>query len=94
MERSQRTGLDEFYSTVGLDDSGLEISLAEWEFYYTWYRPHSGIGGRTPNERHCELIHQTPLWEEVKEMYDLSEELIRTLDYRADIAVRVVKLSL
>jgi hypothetical protein len=27
------------YSTVDLKDPELELRLAEWEFYYNWYRP-------------------------------------------------------
>jgi transposase InsO family protein len=38
VERSQRTDLDEFYSTVDLKDPELQLRLAEWEFYYNWYR--------------------------------------------------------
>jgi transposase InsO family protein len=79
VERSQRMDLmdlDEFYSTVDLKDPELQIQLAEWEFYYNWCRPHSALGGKTPNDRYLELIHQTPLWEEVGRLYDRSKERI------------------
>jgi transposase InsO family protein len=40
VERPQRTDLDEFYSKADLKDPELQLRLAEWEFYYNWYRPH------------------------------------------------------
>lgn len=39
VERSHWTDLDEFYCTVDLNDSELDLRLAEWECYYNWYRP-------------------------------------------------------
>ena len=86
VERSQRTDLDEFYSTVNLKGPELELRLAEWEFYYNWYRPHSALGGKTPSDRYLELIHQTPLWEEVGKMYDRSKERIIGQNYVQDSA--------
>jgi transposase InsO family protein len=94
VERSQRTDLDEFYSTVDLKDPELELRLAEWEFYYNWYRPHSSLSGKAPNDRHLELIHQTPLWADVGKMYDRSKERIIGQNYILDFAVKVLKPSL
>ena len=45
MERSQRTDLDEFYSTVDIKDPMLPDLLAEWQQYYNWDRPHSSLEG-------------------------------------------------
>ena len=48
VERSQRTDLDEFYSTVDIKDPLLPDLLAEWQHYYNWDRPHSSLDGKTP----------------------------------------------
>lgn len=40
VERSQRTDLEEFYSTVELSAPDLEDQLQEWQHYYNWDRPH------------------------------------------------------
>jgi transposase InsO family protein len=38
VERSQRTDLDEFYSTVPLDSPNLTEQLQEWQHFYNWDR--------------------------------------------------------
>ena len=48
VERSQRTDLDEFYSTVDIKDPLLPDLLAQWQHYYNWDRPHSSLDGKTP----------------------------------------------
>ncbi|MDR0555415.1 MAG: integrase core domain-containing protein [Holosporaceae bacterium] len=48
VERSQRTDLDEFYSSVDVKDPNLEALLSEWEFRYNWHRPHSSLNGKHP----------------------------------------------
>jgi hypothetical protein len=94
VERSQRTDLDEFYSTVDLRDPELEQQLAEWEFYYNWHRPHCSLSGKTPTDQYAELIHQTPLWEEVEQMYDRSKERVGDRDYIQDSATGALTLAL
>jgi transposase InsO family protein len=59
VERSQRTDLDEFYSSIAIKDPELETYLAEWEFYYNWHRPHSSLAGKTPNEKYSDMSNQT-----------------------------------
>ncbi len=61
VERSQRTDLDEFYSSMDIKSSNLKEELGYREHYYNWHRPHSSLGGKTPNEKYAELIYQTPL---------------------------------
>lgn len=61
VERSQQTDKVEFYPTVDLKDSELALRLEEWQFDYSWHRPHSSLGGKTPVELCCELTEQTPL---------------------------------
>ncbi len=50
VERSQRTDLDEFYSSIDINSPNLAEELGYWEHYYNWDRPHSSLGGKTPNE--------------------------------------------
>jgi transposase InsO family protein len=66
IERSQRTDLDEFYSSVDVKDSNLKSLLLEWEFYYNRHRPHSSLNGKTPNEKSSELRLQIPPLEGIK----------------------------
>ena len=40
--------------------SGLRAGLAKWIGYYNAQRPHSGLGGRTPDEAY-HTIEPTPL---------------------------------
>ena len=91
VERSQRTDLDEFYSTVDLKNSDLHTLLAEWQHYYNWDRPHSSLGGKTPIERLNELSEKTPLWEEVAAKFDPSKERIQEQNYRDELALRKLK---
>ncbi|MVM32487.1 DDE-type integrase/transposase/recombinase [Spirosoma sp. HMF4905] len=39
VERSQQTGLQEFYRTADLKDPALNDRLAEWQFYYNYQAP-------------------------------------------------------
>ena len=69
VERSGKTDLEEFYSTVDLNADNLEDLLSEWQHYYNWERPHSSLGGKSPDERYLELSLITPFWDEVEEHY-------------------------
>ncbi|MFI5323202.1 MAG: IS481 family transposase [Thermodesulfobacteriota bacterium] len=94
VERSQRTDLEEFYPTVDLNDPDLEDRLEEWQFYYNWQRPHGSLNGKTPVGKHCELINETPLWDEVIDMYDISKEHIQDADYKTELLLRKLKRSM
>jgi len=91
VERSQRTDLDEFYSTVDLKDPDLQTLLAEWQHYYNWDRPHSSLEGKTPIERLNELSDKTLLWDEVAAKFDPSKERIQEQNYRDELALRKLK---
>lgn len=94
VERSQRTDLEEFYSTVDLKDPQLPDLLAEWQQYYNWDRPHSSLQGKTPVERLAELAEKALLWEEVAAMFDPSKERIQAQNYRDELALRKLKRCL
>ncbi len=68
VERSQKTDIEEFYSTIDLTKHSIEsldLPLAEWQHYYNWERPHSSLNGKTPVEKYVELMYETPLQEEI-----------------------------
>lgn len=94
VERTQRTDLDEFYSSIDLKRPDLIEELGYWEHYYNWNRPHSSLGGKTPNEKYIELIYQTPLYEEVSEKYDPSKEEILVHGYNKNLATKMLKRCL
>jgi transposase InsO family protein len=91
VERSQRTDLDEFYSTVDIKCSELKTKLLEWEFYYNWHRSHSSLSGKTPIEKYCELINQTPIWEDVENGYNPANERIKEQNYYVDSRLVMLK---
>jgi hypothetical protein len=49
---------------------------ADSQHFYNWERPHDSLGGLTPIDRVCELIHNVPLGEEIEAAYDLDREFI------------------
>jgi len=69
VERTQRTDLDEFYSSVDLDDPELTIKLKAWEEYYNKQRSHSSLGGKTPWEKYEELKGKIPTVDEIQKLY-------------------------
>jgi len=85
VERSQRTDLEEFYSTADLKGSDLKDRLREWQDHYNQFRPHGSLGGRTPWEMWEERLHLTPFRDEVEVKYDSTAERIRHPVYRIDL---------
>lgn len=94
VERSQRTDMQEFYSTVNLDDPNLEEKLKDWQFHYNWHRPHGSLHGKAPIDKVCELSEKTPLREDVEAQYDPSKERIQEQNYRLDLQLRKLKRCL
>jgi hypothetical protein len=94
VERTQRTDLDEFYTTVDIRNPELPDRLSEWEFHYNWYRPHSSLNGKTPSEKLSSLSAQTPFGDEVEAMYNIRKERIILQNYAMDEALKALKLSL
>lgn len=64
VERSHRIDGEEFHRLldgVMIDDTKLfNDKLAEWEAFYNYHRPHSGLGGQTSYER-LKQKTQTPV---------------------------------
>ena len=76
VERSQRTDLEEFWPTVDPRSPDVRKRLAEWQHFWNWERPHSGLDGKTPIDRICELLAKIPLREAVEANYDPARERI------------------
>jgi transposase InsO family protein len=94
VERSQKTDKEEFYPTVDLTDHNLEDLVAEWQQYYNWERPHSSLGGKSPEEARYALSSVTPFWDEVEEYYHPEKERLQIQNYYDDLQVRKLKLCL
>lgn len=94
VERSQQTDLQEFYSTMDLDNPQLQNELAYWQHYYNWHRPHSSLGGKSPMDKYDELSEKTPYWGDIIDNYDPSNERIREQNYRLDLLIDKLKLCL
>lgn len=94
VERSQKTDLQEFYSTVSLDDPELETKIEEWQFHYNWHRPHGSLNGKSPIDIVCELKDKTPYGYDVRASYDLSKERIQEQNYIQDSRIRQLKRCL
>lgn len=91
VERSQRTDKEEFYSTVHLDINELQETLPEWQHYYNWQRVHGSLKGRTPMEKVCDLLKETPLTEAVLNNYHQERERIQEPNYRLDLRIKKLK---
>lgn len=94
VERSQKTDKIEFYSTIDLSSPQVDMLLAEWQHYYNWERPHSAHNGNPPMERYCELMEQTPPFEEVADDYHPEREHIQEQNYRLELQLRKLKRCL
>ena len=94
VERSQKTDKEEFYSTVDLNADNLEDLLAEWQHYYNWFRPHSSLGGKSPDERCLELSSITPFWDDVEQNYHPEKERLQIQNYYDDLRFRKLKRCL
>jgi hypothetical protein len=93
VETAQKTDLGEFYSAGSLDWPDLEDHLDLWQHFYNWHRPHGGLNSNSPMERYTEPIYGAPLSGEVDAMYDPSKERIRVSDYRRDLRLHRLRLS-
>jgi len=67
VERTQKTDLEEFYSTVNLADPELPKLLERWQDYYNAERPHGSIDNCTPQEKWHDLCLKIPFSDEIWE---------------------------
>lgn len=91
VERTQRTDLDEFYSSVDLKAPELPHKLREWEEYYNKKRFHSSLQGKTPWEKFKELEDLIPSLEEIHFNYNRSPELFAVQSYKDNQAIKLLK---
>jgi transposase InsO family protein len=82
VERVQRTALEEFWPTVGLEAPELPSRLEDWRRFYNQHRPHTSLGGRTPAERIKDLAEVIPSAEAIHAAYDPAKEIIRPQNTR------------
>lgn len=90
VERSQRTDLDEFYSSIDLKDPELSTKLKTWEDYYNKERSHSSLQGKTPWEKCQELKDAIPTLEEIHANYVDSQETFAIQNYKHDQGIRLI----
>ena len=94
VERSQQTDLQEFYETVDLSAQDLEERLEEWQFYYNWHRPHGSLRGKSPIDKVCELLENTPYWADVYNNYDDRNRRIQNQNYYIELQLKKLKRSM
>ena len=94
VERSQRTDLDEFYSSVDLKAQDLKDQLQEWQHFYNWNRPHGSLGGLSPMDKYFLISDKTPFWDEVEANYDDNKEQFQEQNYRKKLLVKRLKRSM
>ena len=82
VERVQRTALEEFWPTAGLEAPELPSRLEDWRCFYNQQRPHTSLGGKTPAERIKDLAEVIPSAEAVHAAYDPAKEVIRSQNTR------------
>ncbi len=88
VERTQRTDLDEFYSSISIQDPKLPDKLLEWEEYYNKHRSHSSLQGKTPWEKYKSLKKTVPYLETIQANYDSSKEKFVIQNYEQDKALK------
>jgi hypothetical protein len=64
-----------------LIDPDLKNKLAEWQFYYNYFRPHGSLNGKTPIEVENEHSAQAPFWDEVEKENDSIKKRIHEQAY-------------
>ena len=84
VERTQRTELDEFYSSIDHKDPELHSKLLIWEDYYNKQRAHSFLHGNTPWEKYKALEKTIPSKKEIQDQYDTSKEFFAIQNYKYD----------
>ena len=90
VERTQRTDLDEFYSSVDPKDSELQSKLIVWEEYYNKQRAHSSLHNRTLWEKYKNLENAIPSIKEIQESYDTAKELFAAQNYKYDQELKLI----
>jgi transposase InsO family protein len=91
VERSQKTDLEEFYAVVDLAAPDLEHQLGCWQHYYNWERPHGSLNGKSPMDRLCELLDETPTRDQLS--FDPANERRRHPNYAIDLKLAKLKRS-
>lgn len=91
VERTQRTDLDEFYSSISISDPELDNKLRDWEEYYNKHRSHSSLQGKTPFEKYKSLESITRSKADIESAYDPNKEQLAVQNYKHDQILKVLR---
>ncbi len=86
VERSQKTDLDEFYSSVDIRSIELPKQLHNWG--------HTSLAGKTPWEKYQDLESSVPSIQEIEKNYDPLKEPLIMQNYKYNKELRnIIKLK-
>lgn len=91
VERTQRTDLDEFYSSINIKDPQLHDKLMAWEAYYNKQRPHSSLQAKTPFEKYKSLESLTRSQQDIELNYNLSKESFVVQSYKHEQILKIFR---
>ncbi|MHC0448957.1 MAG: integrase core domain-containing protein [Candidatus Lariskella arthropodorum] len=91
VERSQRTDLDEFYSSINIKDADLSAKLQQWEEYYNRHRSHSSLKGKTPWETFQTLQTLAHSQAEIEAAYNPANKPYALQNYKYEQKLTVLK---
>ncbi len=92
VERTQRTDLDEFYSSLNPNnDPDLKKKLKNWQNYYNNDRSHTSLNGKTPFEKYQELKDKIPNIDEIHANFDDQKEVIIPQNFRYSKELKSIK---
>ncbi|KJV62569.1 integrase core domain protein [Rickettsia amblyommatis str. Ac/Pa] len=90
VERSQKTDLDEFYSSIDIRGIELPKQLHNWEHYYNHNRGHTSLAGKTPWEKYQDLESSVPSIQEIEKNYDPLKEPLIIQNYKYNKELRSI----
>lgn len=91
VERTQRTVLEEFWSTLDSRAPDVADQVCQWVHHYNWHRPHEGLGRQCPIDPVCERADKTPIWSEVADACDATKECVQIRDHAVEMTLRKLK---
>ncbi len=90
VERTQKTDLNEFYSSVDIQSAELQKQLQNWAHYYNHNRGHSSLSGKTPWEKYKDLKSFIPSIQEIEKNYDPLKEPFIMQNYKYNNKLKLI----